>query len=223
MDASASSCPTCGTPRGHYDRFCTGCGEDLGAPGALLGTLIKGAPLPGTSSGAARARAPIGPGVTTVTRPGVRTPPAGPRYAPTHVLGAPVASNASSFALTSPSTYRAEQAGERLWRTIAITNRLIAVFWLAFFVLGTAVAIGHRSGTAPSGEAYLMTLVIAGLLPAAIAWLAAPGIEFGSPSILRPLALIEMLILIPLTLGLILVPIIVIFVFAGGRPAIAGT
>ena len=80
-----------------------------------------------------------------------------------------------------------------------------------------------RSEASPSVAAYALSLVLFGILPAAIAWLAAGGIESGSPSILRPLALVEMLILIPATFGLLLVPIVLIYVLAGGRPAIAGS
>ena len=226
METATSSCPTCGTPRGHYDRFCTGCGEDLGAPGASIGMLLKGAPLPATSSGAARARPPAGPGVAMSPRPGVAAVPTTPRYGPARPAGGWVSPNGRTAGQAGPAASRYGEPGRRIWRTIAIANRLLAVFWLVLTGIGTLAAISV-AGTGASGDAGIsdpvLGFVIAGVLPAAIAWLAAPGIESGMPPILRLFAIVEVAGLVVFTLGLILVPLLVIYLFAGTRPATAGT
>ncbi|HEX7473703.1 MAG TPA: hypothetical protein VF323_11530 [Candidatus Limnocylindrales bacterium] len=211
MDPVANACPTCGTVRGKYDRFCTGCGRDLGAPGAALGPMIRGPQAGVSRPGSA------GPSTLSAPRPG----PATPRYAATRALGAPVAPDLRSYAQINPSTYRAD-GGQRFWRTVAIANRVVALVWVGFFGLGVVLALTKGGGPDTSAGAYLFAFVFAGLLPAAVLWWTADGLEAGSP-LLRLAAYVELAILVVVTLGLILVPLILIYVFAGDRPSAAGT
>lgn len=210
MDAASNACPTCGTVRGKYDRFCTGCGRDLGAPGAALGPMIKGPQAGMQRPGSA------GPSTLSAPRPG----PAAPRYAATRALGAPVAPDTRSFAQINPSTYRAEGGGQRFWRTIAIANRLLAVVWLAFFGLGTLLAVDRGGLVTNSVGAYVFGFVLVAVLPAILMWVAAGRLEAGSP-LLRLAAYVELAVLVVVTLGVILVPLILIYIFAGGRPEAA--
>ena len=211
MDPASNACPTCGTVRGKYDRFCTGCGRDLGAPGDALGPMIRGPQAGVSRPGSA------GPSTLSAPRPG----PATPRYAATRALGAPVAADTRTFAQINPSTYRA-QGGGRVWRTIAVANRILAIAWVGFFALGTVLVLTGGDVQDTSVGGYVFGFVVAGLLPAALLWWTADGLEAGSP-LIRLAAIVEVAILVVVTLGLILVPLVLIYVFVGDEASVANS
>ena len=60
------------------------------------------------------------------------------------------------------------------------------------------------------------------LLPAALLWWTADGLETGSP-LLRLAAIVEVAILVVVTLGLILIPLVLIYVFVGDEASVANS
>ena len=211
MDAPTSACPNCGTPRGPYDRFCTGCAADLGAPGSPIGVVgtLGVMNVAGPSSGQARApghtRAPTAPSFQRVGSgwvvPGVRTP----SYAP--------ASTGPLRQVGTPSAIGATGGASRLWRTLGIVNRMLAVGWLAILVL-TAISYLRTRHDPGDVIAFLLGLALLAI-PSWLLWRSAAGILAGQPTWLRTIALLEIMALILVTFGLALVPLIAIFVLAG--------
>jgi hypothetical protein len=215
MDAPTSTCPNCGTPRGPYDRFCTGCAADLGAPGSPIGVVgtLGVMNVAGPSSGQARApgspRAPAAPSFQRVGSgwpvPGVRAP----SYAPAST--GPLRQVGTASATTG--TTGATGGASRLWRTLAILNRMLAVGWLTILVLAAFSYL--RSRPAPTDLVSLLLGLALFAIPSWLLWRSARGILTGQPTWLRTIALLEVLVLVPATFGLALVPLIAIFVLVG--------
>ena len=217
MDAPTSSCPTCGTPRGPYDRFCTGCADDLGAPGAPIGTVGRFGVMnvAGPSSRQARAgtvapRAAIGGRLGRARGRGSRPFAQAP--------SAPLAPGSQLSAMGSyPATGATSSAAYRLWRTLGIANRAIAVAWLVIVLAALASTLRRPD---PDDACRDRDVVLA-LFALSHPWFcgtAAPGLMRGDPVWLRSIVLIEMMVVVIATLGLALVPLLLIFVVAGDEP-----
>jgi hypothetical protein len=164
----------------------------------------------GPSSGQARApgqaraaTAPsfqrVGPGWVV---PGVRVP----SYAP--------ASTGPLRQVGTPSaTTGATGGAARLWRTLGIVNRMLALGWLAILVLA---AVSYLRTRHDPGDVISFLLVLALFaIPSWLLWRSAAGILSGQPTWLRSIALLELVPLIVFSFGLALVPLILIFVLAG--------
>jgi hypothetical protein len=218
MDAPTSACPNCGTPRGPYDRFCTGCAADLGAPGSPIGVVgtLGVMNVAGPSSGQARApgqgRATTAPAFQRVASgwvaPGARSPSVArsPSYA--------AASTGPLRQVGTPSATTGATGGAiRLWRTLGIVNRLLAVGWLGILVLAAASYLRSRPDPSEVIPFFLVLLVFA--IPSWLLWRSAPRLLSGEPAWLRTIVLLEVFLVIVFSLGLALVPIIAIFVLAG--------
>jgi hypothetical protein len=209
VDAPTTACPNCGTPRGPYDRFCTGCAADLGAPGAPIGNIgtLGSMSVAGPSSRQARASAaPVSRTMAGWVVPGVRSRPysAAPT-GPLRQVGTPSAARAAS---SSPGA-------DRLWRTLGIANRAIAVAWLVIVLAALASTLRR-----PDPTTLVATVIVLALfaLPSLVLWNSAPGLMRGDPVWLRSIVLIEMMVVVIATLGLALVPLLLIFVVAGDEP-----
>jgi hypothetical protein len=215
MDEPTSACPNCGTPRGPYDRFCTGCAADLGAPGApigLIGTLGEMNVAGPSSRQTARAQAAPAPrSVVGWVVPGSRSRP--------FTTGTPVPAIArggqlsgiggNQAAATSPAAYR-------LWRTLGLANRIIAVMWIAILLASLASYLGRRGD--PSTLVGFVVVMIVFAIPALFLWRSAPALMRGDPPWLRSVVFIELMIIVVFTFGLALVPLALIFIFAGDEP-----
>jgi prepilin-type N-terminal cleavage/methylation domain-containing protein len=101
----------------------------------------------------------------------------------------------------------------RLWRTLGIANRLIALGWLVIVVLAFASYLELRPTTASLIEMLVVLAVFA--IPSLLLWVSADRIESAEPAWLRSVVLIELAFVVVFTLGLALVPLLVIFLLAG--------
>jgi hypothetical protein len=215
MDEPTSACPNCGTPRGPYDRFCTGCAADLGAPGSpigLVGTLGEMNVAGPSSRQTARAQpAPMQRSVVGWVVPGSRTRPL--------TVGTLVPAMARGGQLSGIGDYRSAASStgaSRLWRTLGLANRIIAVIWLAIVLASLTSYLGHRPD--PSSLLAVVAVLIVFAIPALFLWRSAPALLRGEPSWLRSVVLIELIVIVLFTFGLALVPLAVIFIFAGNEP-----
>ena len=211
MDAPTSACPNCGTPRGPYDRFCTGCAADLGAPGSPIGVVgtLGVMNVAGPSSGQARGQgAPAPRTAAGWVVPGVRSRPVPPGPAS---WVAPGGQPGGSGAY--PATAVSQAAADRLWRTLGIANRLAAIVWLAFVVAGLASFLEVRTNTEAVVPALLVIVLFA--IPSLALWMSAPRLMTGDPPWLRTIVVLEWAVIVVFTFGLALVPLLVIFVLAG--------
>jgi hypothetical protein len=208
MDEPTTVCPNCGTPRGPYDRFCTGCAADLGAPGApigLIGTLgemnVAG---PSSRQGSRSQPAEVQRSVAGWVVPGSRSRPMSTSApAPAMGLGGQLSGiGGYPSATSSPGAYR-------LWRTLGLANRIVAVTWFAIILATFAAYIGSRP--APGTVVGFAAVIAVFALPSLILWLTAPRLMRGEPSWIRSLVLVEILVLVILTFGLALVPLLLIF------------
>ena len=214
MDEPTSACPNCGTPRGPYDRFCTGCAADLGAPGSpigLVGTLGE-MNVAGPSSRQARAQPASAPrSVVGWVVPGSRSRPlAG---------GTPIPAIARGGQLSGIGGYQSASGSPgafRLWRTLGLANRIIAVIWLAIVLASLASYLGRRPD--PSSLVAVVAVLFVFAIPALFLWRSAPALLRGEPSWLRSVVFIELMVIVLFTFGLALVPLAVIFIFAGNDP-----
>ena len=182
MDEPTSACPNCGTPRGPYDRFCTGCAADLGAPGApigLIGTLgemnvagpssrqtarAQAAPAPRSVVGLGRPRFPLAPHPPRRTRPGdrARRPAERPRRLP------------------GP---RRPRRRAWLWRTLGLANRIIAVMWDRD--PARIAGLVPRRRPDPSSLVGFVAVMFVFAIPALFLWRSAPGLMRGDPPWIR--------------------------------------
>jgi hypothetical protein len=216
MDEPTSACPNCGTPRGPYDRFCTGCAADLGAPGApigLIGTLGE-MNVAGPSSRQGRAQpAAAQRSVVGWVVPGSRSRPLS--------VGTPVPAMARGGQLSGIGGYPSavSSAGaSRLWRTLGIANRTIAVLWLVFLLATLASYLGSRSGgvrTDASALVGFVAVILLFALPSVFLWMSAPRLMRGEPSWLRSVVLLEYMVIVVFSFGLALVPLLFIYLASG--------
>jgi hypothetical protein len=214
MDEPTSACPNCGTPRGPYDRFCTGCAADLGAPGSpigLVGTLGEMNVAGPSSRQAARTQAaPMQRSVVGWVVPGSRSRP---------LAGTPVPAMARGGQLSGIGGYQSASGSpgaSRLWRTLGLANRIIAVMWLAIVLASLASYLGRRPD--PSSLVAVVAVLVVFAIPALFLWRSGPALVRGEPSWLRSVVLIELTIIVLFTFGLALVPLALIFIFAGNEP-----
>ncbi|MEA2632306.1 MAG: hypothetical protein QOE66_2525 [Chloroflexota bacterium] len=215
MDEPTSACPNCGTPRGPYDRFCTGCAADLGAPGApigLIGTLGEMNVAGPSSRQTARAQAAPAPrSVVGWVVPGSRSRP--------FTTGTPVPAIARGGQLSGLGGYQSRSTATgatRLWRTLGLANRIIAVMWIAILLAALASYLARRPDPSLVVGFVAVNLVFA--IPALVLWRSAGGIVRGDPPWIRSVVFIELMIIVIFTFGLALVPLLLIFLFAGDEP-----
>ena len=104
----------------------------------------------------------------------------------------------------------------RLWRTLGIMNRLIAVIWLVILLAALGSYLGSRPE--PSRLVTFIAVMAVFAVPSLLLWATAPGLLRGEPAWLRSVVLIEMLAVVFFTLGLALVPLVLIFVVSGDEP-----
>jgi hypothetical protein len=205
MDEPTTACPNCGTPRGPYDRFCTGCAADLGAPGApigLIGTLGE-MNVAGPSSRQARAQpAPAQRSVAGWVVPGSRSRPIS--------VGTPIRAIAQGGQLSGIGGYQSPASSSgayRLWRTLGLANRIIALMWVAIVLGSLASYIVRRPD--PTSLVGFAAVIAVFALPSLFLWMSAPRLLRGEPNWLR---------IVVFTFGLALVPLAVIFIFAADQP-----
>ncbi len=215
-EAPVSACPNCGTPRGPYDRFCTGCAADLGAPGSpigIVGTLgVMNVAGPSSRQDRPQGSAPAVPrSLVGWVVPGSRSRP---------LAQAPAAPISAASQLGAMGRYPATPAisggAYRLWRTLGIMNRLIAVIWLVILLAALGSYLASRPD-APRLVTFIAVMVVVAV-PSLLLWATAPGLVRGEPAWLRSVVLIEMLTVVFFTFGLAIVPLVLIFVFAGDEP-----
>jgi hypothetical protein len=166
----------------------------------------------GPSSRQARAgtAAPVQRSVAGWVVPGTRSRPFA--QAPS----APLAPGSQLSAMGSyPATGVTSSAAYRLWRTLGIANRAIAVAWLVIVLAALASTLRR-----PDPTTLVATVIVLALfgLPSLALWNSAPGLMRGDPVWLRSIVLIEMMVVVIATLGLALVPLLLIFVVAGDEP-----
>ena len=214
-EAPVSACPNCGTPRGPYDRFCTGCAADLGAPGSpigIVGTLgVMNVAGPSSRQDRPQAGAPATRSLVGWVVPGSRSRP---------FAQSPSAPISEASQLGAMGRYPAAPAisggAYRLWRTLGIMNRLIAVTWLVILLAALGSYMADRPDT--SRLVGFVAVMVVFAVPSLLLWATAPGLLRGEPPWLRSVVLIEMLTVVFFTLGLALVPLALIFVLAGDEP-----
>jgi hypothetical protein len=216
-DAPTSACPNCGTPRGPYDRFCTGCAADLGAPGApigVVGTLgVMNVAGPSSRQDRPQAAAPVARSLVGWVVPGSRSRPFAQSSA------APISAASQLGAMGRYPTAPALNSGAfRLWRTLGIMNRLLAVIWLVFLLLTLASYLGRRPDTGTGTLLAFVAVMAVFAIPSLLLWVSTPGLTRGEPAWLRSVVLIELLVVVLVTFGIALVPLVLIFVLAGNEP-----
>jgi hypothetical protein len=104
----------------------------------------------------------------------------------------------------------------RLWRTLGIMNRLIAVIWLVILLAALGSYLADRPD--PSRLVGFLAVMVVFAVPSLLLWGTAAGLLRGEPTWLRSVVLIEMMAVVFFTLGLALVPLALIFVLAGDEP-----
>jgi len=215
-DAPTSACPNCGTPRGPYDRFCTGCAADLGAPGSpigIVGTLgVMNVAGPSSRQDRPQGSAPpVARSLVGWVVPGSRSRP---------FAQSPSAPISAASQLGAMGRYPAAPAisggAFRLWRTLGLMNRLIAVIWLVILLAALGSYLADRPD--PSRLVGFVAVMVVFAVPSLLLWNTAPALVRGEPPWLRSVVLIEMLTVVFFTLGLALVPLALIFVLAGDEP-----
>jgi hypothetical protein len=215
-EAPASLCPNCGTPRGPYDRFCTGCAADLGAPGSPIGIVgtLGVMNVAGPSSRQDRpqgAAPPVQRSLVGWVVPGSRSRP----FAQS--ASAPISAASQLGAMGRyPAAPAVSGGAYRLWRTLGIMNRLIALIWLVILLAALGSYLAVRAD--PSRLVGFIAVMVVFAVPSLLLWATAPGLMRGEPPWLRSVVLIEMLTVVFFTLGLALVPLALIFVLAGDEP-----
>ena len=95
-------------------------------------------------------------------------------------------------------------------------NRLIAVIWLVILLAALGSYLADRPDQSRLVAFFAVMVVFA--VPSLLLWATAPGLLRGEPTWLRSVVLIEMLAIVFFTFGLALVPLALIFVFAGDEP-----
>jgi hypothetical protein len=164
-----------------------------------------------SSRQAARAQsAPMQRSVVGWVVPGSRSRPL--------TAGAPIAAIARGGQLSGIGYQSAASASgaSRLWRTIGLANRIIALIWLAIVLASLASYLGRRPD--PSSLVAVVVVILVFAIPAWFLWRSAPALLSGEPSWLRSVVLIELLVIVVFTFGLALVPLALIFIFAGNEP-----
>jgi hypothetical protein len=217
MDAPTSACPNCGTPRGPYDRFCTGCAADLGAPGTPIGNIgtLGEMNVAGPSSRQARpAAAPAQRSVAGWVVPGTRS-----RLFASGAPGpaSPVAQGGQLSGIGGyPAPGAASAAAYRLWRTLGIANRVIGLIWLVIILAALGSYLADRPD--PTRVVGFLAVMAVFALPSLLLWISAPMLIRGEPVWLRSVVLIELAFVVVFTFGLALVPLAFIFIAAGDEP-----
>jgi hypothetical protein len=214
-DTPTSACPNCGTPRGPYDRFCTGCAADLGAPGApigIVGTLgVMNVAGPSSRQDRPPTAAPAARSLVGWVVPGSRSRP----FAQSPAAPLTRASQLGAMG-TYPGAPTTSAGAYRLWRTLGIMNRLLAVIWLVFLLAALASYLGRR----PEPGALLAFVAVMAVfaIPSLLLWVSPAGLMRGEPAWLRTVVLIVLMVVVLGTFGIALVPLALIFVFAGDEP-----
>lgn len=214
-EAPVSACPNCGTPRGPYDRFCTGCAADLGAPGSpigIVGTLgVMNVAGPSSRQDRPQTAAPVARSLVGWVVPGSRSRP----FAQSS--SAPISAASQLGAMGRyPAAPAVSGGAYRLWRTLGLMNRLIAVIWLVLLLAALGSYLAARPDP-PRLVAFVAVMVVFAV-PSLLLWATAPALLRGEPTWLRSVVLIEMLAVVFFTFGLAVVPLSLIFVLAGDEP-----
>jgi hypothetical protein len=216
-DVPTSACPNCGTPRGPYDRFCTGCAADLGAPGSpigIVGTLgVMNVAGPSSRQDRPQGSAPpVQRSLVGWVVPGSRSRPFAQSPA------APISAASQLGAMGRyPAAPAVSSGANRFWRTVSIGGRLFAVLWL-LIMLGLVALFLETRPDRNAMFGWLGIMAVYFVLPSVILWVTSARVMEGEPTWVRSVALIELSLVVVLTLGLALVPLVLIFVFAGDEP-----
>ena len=219
-EAPVSACPNCGTPRGPYDRFCTGCAADLGAPGSPIGIVgtLGVMNVAGPSSRQDRPQtsaAPVARSLVGWVVPGSRSRPFA--QSPSAPISAASQLGAMGRYPAAPAT---SNGANRFWRTISTGGRLLAILWLLIMLGVVAVALIPAGYRPPSSAipGWLVVLTLYFVLPSLLLWVTSSRVMQGEPPWVRSVVLVEILVAIIFTFGLALVPLALIFVLAGDEP-----